>query len=498
MDQRRPYDIAQTQLGLNEKKNAAALKDYLETGGVNLDPATTAWCAAFVNSSLAQAGLPGTGSPAARSFARSMAPRSSTAIPDPRSAPNRRPCRFLTSRPTKPQCRPCRFLCRPNRNRRHQLLGGNQGRKGEVSVKPYPTERLLGFRRPPAADNRDQLAQLLSAVQNGAGRLKMARDPQITEVPVTVESAERGKPDVQETGYNDDPYSGPQYDEPVDKKYWIACLSDAERAEENWRKRGREIVQIYRNDGKSNRSGRVLNGDIIFNILYANTEVMLPAVYQKPPKPVVRSRFTKAAEPPPPPMPMPPMGMPGAPGGAPAMPPGPPDISLPLPGGPPPPIAPGGLPSPAVMPPPPAMGPTPLPPGGAPLPPSRCPRRRGSACRLARDGWAVGWPRLMPPPPPLPPPIIAPPLAGPPQDAIETAAAVMEKALTIVLDDDNSDEAVQDRHQGHTAARAAVSAGSAGSRRCRPNPWKTRFWEAIFPCRVNRSRSRWKRHLRRT
>ena len=137
----------------------------------------------------------------------------------------------------------------------------------------------------------------------------MAQDPQITEVPVTIESPERGKPDVQESG--DDPYSGAQYDEPIDKAYWIACLSDAERAEETWRKRGREIVQIYRNDGKAMRTGRTAQGDVIFNILYANTEVMLPAVYQKPPKPVVRSRFTRSAEPPPMPMPMPmpPMGM---------------------------------------------------------------------------------------------------------------------------------------------------------------------------------------------
>ena len=38
-----------------------------------------------------------------------------------------------------------------------------------------------------------------------------------------------------------------------------------------------------------------------FNILYANTEVMLPAAYSKPPDPVVKSRFVKKSPPDPPP-----------------------------------------------------------------------------------------------------------------------------------------------------------------------------------------------------
>lgn len=61
-------DMAMTVLGKTEGRDRAALMDYLKTGGVNLDPATTAWCAAFVNSSLEQAGYSGTGSNLARSF----------------------------------------------------------------------------------------------------------------------------------------------------------------------------------------------------------------------------------------------------------------------------------------------------------------------------------------------------------------------------------------------------------------------------------------------
>lgn len=63
-----PLDIARTVLGKAEGPDRAALMDYLTTGGANLDPATTAWCAAFVNSTLEQAGMQGTGSNMARSF----------------------------------------------------------------------------------------------------------------------------------------------------------------------------------------------------------------------------------------------------------------------------------------------------------------------------------------------------------------------------------------------------------------------------------------------
>ena len=53
-------------LGLNERENKDLLKDYLS--GKNLDPEKTAWCANFVNTSLAAAGLRGTGSDIANSF----------------------------------------------------------------------------------------------------------------------------------------------------------------------------------------------------------------------------------------------------------------------------------------------------------------------------------------------------------------------------------------------------------------------------------------------
>lgn len=61
-------DDAMRMEGLHERRDREAVKDYLRTGGAGMDPATTAWCAAFVNSSLQQEGVKGSGSQVATSF----------------------------------------------------------------------------------------------------------------------------------------------------------------------------------------------------------------------------------------------------------------------------------------------------------------------------------------------------------------------------------------------------------------------------------------------
>lgn len=230
----------------------------------------------------------------------------------------------------------------------------------------------------------------------------------------------------------------------VDTSFWERALSDAERAERDWRTRGREIVQIYRGDIPISRpkAGRTSSltktgQSSVFNILFANTEVMLPASYAKPPDPVVRSRFVKKSAMPPMPM-MPPMGMPpmgppppgAGPLGEPPLPPGPggPAAAMAPPMGPvpgPPPAA-GPMAAPAPLPSPPGAGPPPPQPGGGPPP------------------------GMVPPPPPAPPvgpqtvPQPAPmPPGMPSQQDIDTAAAVMEKALEIVVADEASHEAVK-------------------------------------------------------
>ena len=253
----------------------------------------------------------------------------------------------------------------------------------------------------------------------------------------------------------------------VDTSFWEKALADAERAEKDWRTRGREIVQIYRGDipitrPKTGKSGSAsyasrVNQSSTFNILYANTEVMLPAAYAKPPDPVVRSRFVKksAVPQPPPPPPiipggfgLPPPGM----GGPSPMPPG-----AGPPGAPPPPMGPQGPgaapvppggPMPPMQGPPPPGPPPPTPVGpGAGAPPPPMPVGGGVPPTPPPPGMLPGSPTISPPQQPMGPQTVpqpAPPAPGmPKQQDIDTAAAVMEKALEIVVGDEASHEAVK-------------------------------------------------------
>ena len=61
-------DSALQMEGLHERRDRSAIKEYLRTGGAGMDPATTSWCAAFVNSSLQRHGVRGSGSAVANSF----------------------------------------------------------------------------------------------------------------------------------------------------------------------------------------------------------------------------------------------------------------------------------------------------------------------------------------------------------------------------------------------------------------------------------------------
>ena len=61
-------DLASGLLGFNETANAGSINTFLKAGGIDLKAAQTAWCAAFVNSSLKQIGVDGTGSLTANSF----------------------------------------------------------------------------------------------------------------------------------------------------------------------------------------------------------------------------------------------------------------------------------------------------------------------------------------------------------------------------------------------------------------------------------------------
>ena len=64
----RAVDRATGMVGMHERVNQRDIQKYLADGGADMNPAKTAWCAAFVNASLKMAGLGGSGSQVATSF----------------------------------------------------------------------------------------------------------------------------------------------------------------------------------------------------------------------------------------------------------------------------------------------------------------------------------------------------------------------------------------------------------------------------------------------
>lgn len=63
---------------------------------------------------------------------------------------------------------------------------------------------------------------------------------------------------------------------------WLLEIKLAQKREKDWRKTGNDIWKKYRAKDKKKNS---------FNILWANTETLRPALYNSPPKPDVRRRF---------------------------------------------------------------------------------------------------------------------------------------------------------------------------------------------------------------
>lgn len=136
-----PMTIGSALVGMGEKPNQSQIQEYLRNGGVNLDPVTTAWCAAYVNSTLAQAGYQGTGSNAARSFLNygqkvDQPQRGDLAV-------------FSRGDPNGPYGH-VGFFDGMNPDGTIRVLGGNQG--DAVSYANYGTDRLLGYRRPVKGD----------------------------------------------------------------------------------------------------------------------------------------------------------------------------------------------------------------------------------------------------------------------------------------------------------------------------------------------------------
>lgn len=175
MSLEKAYELAGRQLGMNENEQRDALKKYMSDGGVGLDPAVTAWCAGYVNASLAQAGMEGTGSNMARSFMNW-----GTGVSDPRKGDL---AVFSRGDPKGPYGH-VGFFEGYDKDGNIIVLGGNQN--DAVSRQTYAAERLLGFRRYDSASNapgaeKEQAAAVLQNTPTVPGPRPSALVPQVED-----------------------------------------------------------------------------------------------------------------------------------------------------------------------------------------------------------------------------------------------------------------------------------------------------------------------------
>ena len=63
---------------------------------------------------------------------------------------------------------------------------------------------------------------------------------------------------------------------------WLDEIKDAKKRESDFRKDGERVLKIY---------GAEKNETTPFNVLFSNTETLLPALYSAVPRPVVNRRF---------------------------------------------------------------------------------------------------------------------------------------------------------------------------------------------------------------
>lgn len=119
----------------DEVEHNEALRQYMADGGVNLDPAKTAWCAAFVNATLGHVGLKGTSSNMARSFLEWGVDSSDNPMPGD----------IVVLERGEPPFGHVGIVTGFTASGDPIILGGNQN--DAVSVKTYSSQKVLGYRR---------------------------------------------------------------------------------------------------------------------------------------------------------------------------------------------------------------------------------------------------------------------------------------------------------------------------------------------------------------
>lgn len=162
MPSQRPIDYAEQGFDPRTGHGASELKpeqnrwlqEYMKDGGVNLDPAQTAWCAAYTNASLGKAGLPKADNPlAAQSLLKwgreTKDPHRGDVVITGRHDP-KETARGLGHAGFYEGIDP--------KTGEILMLGGNTS--DEVNFASAPREQVLGFRRPELADEMAMAMQL--------------------------------------------------------------------------------------------------------------------------------------------------------------------------------------------------------------------------------------------------------------------------------------------------------------------------------------------------
>lgn len=174
-----PVEIAKRFVGADEVGQREVLSTFIgNVGGKTVDPATTAWCAAFVNGVLHKAGLQGSDSLAARSFLNvgqkvEGKPQEGDVVVLWRGDPNGQQGHvgFYVGEGSTPGS--------------VRILAGNEGNK--VAYAEYPASRVLGVRRV----SRDDIGATpmidgtagKPIVDRGTAMLRIMDDPALRDRP---------------------------------------------------------------------------------------------------------------------------------------------------------------------------------------------------------------------------------------------------------------------------------------------------------------------------
>lgn len=114
------------------------IAEFFQSTKFKTGDANDAWCSAFVNHCMLQAGVPGSGKANARSW---LDWGVAIDVPTPG-------CVVVFSRPPQPASGHVAFYVREEQNWIN-VLGGNQA--NAVCIRPYARARLLGYRMPTEA-----------------------------------------------------------------------------------------------------------------------------------------------------------------------------------------------------------------------------------------------------------------------------------------------------------------------------------------------------------